>query len=156
MGKPTLTPLRLLAPIMLAALASAPPARARTPERPALARTLEEERQETPGPPARIIPAYEGTRLVGFEVVRLVISPRVVPADTDGHMAGWKFVGVGRDSAAGRLGFRSGDRIVAIDGDAVVHVAQVLELREVINADVGPHRVEVVRFRKTVTVEWWW
>ena len=84
------------------------------------------------------------------------LSPRVVPAYRDGRATGWKFVGVRPDSTAGRLGFRSSDLIVAIDGRAIEHVADVLTLKEEVLAEAGPHQVEVERGRARHMVEWWW
>lgn len=107
-----------------------------------------------PAPP-RTLPVYDDGRLVDY-VGDFALSPRIVPAYRDGRAIGWKFVGVRPDSTAGRLGFRSSDLIVAIDGRAIEHVADVLTLKEEILAEAGPHQVEVERARARHMVEWWW
>ncbi len=109
-------------------------------------------------PPSRTLPVYEGGKQTGYEVVLLGMHfpPRIVPAYRDARLVGWKFAGVGTESMAARLGFRTSDVIVAIDGRAVVDVADVLELKEEILADVGPHQVEVERRGVRRMVEWWW
>ena len=108
--------------------------------------------------PSRILPVYEGGQHTGYEVVVLGMHfpPRIVAAYRDARLVGWKFVGVGTESTAARLGFRTSDVIVAIDGRAVVDVADVLELKEELLAGVGPHQVEVERRGVRRMVEWWW
>lgn len=108
--------------------------------------------------PSRILPVYEGGQHTVYEVVVLGMHfpPRIVPAYRDARLVGWKFVGVGTESTAARLGFRTSDVIVAIDGRAVVDVADVLQLKEELLAGAEPHQVEVERRGVRRMVEWWW
>jgi membrane-associated protease RseP (regulator of RpoE activity) len=83
-------------------------------------------------------------------------TPRVVAADREARLVGWQLVGIGPKSPAGRLGFRNGDIVVGIDGAGVTNAEQVLALTDDINADIGPHQVEVQRRGSPLMVEWWW
>jgi hypothetical protein len=57
----------------------------------------------------------------------LARQARIIPAQKDGEVVGFKFYGIRRGSLLGRLGFQNGDTLTAVNGKAVDGVDQALE-----------------------------